>query len=561
VACSWFVEVSAIQVHRFLFVWRHILKNPHQESTMRKRGRLESGPEDFNFFLPFSAGNEACLSGLRGKWSFVSLLVSLCFCSMLNDVQAQTALISKATEECLGCHGAIHPGIVQGWNRSRHSTVTPAQAAAVEGLASRFSGRDIPDSLKSSVVGCAECHTSNSDAHADSFEHNGYTVHSVVSPKDCAVCHTREVEEFGRNLMANAHGNLTGNDVYRLLVHSINANPVFEKGKLTLAPSHVSTEEESCLYCHGAKVTVTGKVSRETPMGAMDFPVLSGWPNQGVGRINPDGSKGACSACHNRHEFSIKSARKPHACKECHTGPDVPAMKVYEASKHGSLYSSKQHEWNFKSVPWTIGTDFSAPTCAGCHMSLLVNTEGEVVSQRTHEIKDRLPWRIFGLIYSHPHPKEADTTKIRNKDGLPLPTDFEGGFAQQFLRNEEERTEARHKMQAACLACHAQSWVDGHWNNFMNTIEISNKATMSATRLMTEIWKNNLASNHEKGGNPFDEYPERVWSDCWLFYANSVRFASAMAGGGDYGVFAEGRYHFMKAVMELEEWFNQRKKQ
>jgi len=27
-----------------------------------------------------------------------------------------------------------------------------------------------------------------------------------------------------------------------------------------------------------------------------------------------------------------------------------------------------------------MGKDFSAPTCASCHVSLLVNTEGEVVS-------------------------------------------------------------------------------------------------------------------------------------------------------------------------------------
>ncbi|MFO0794711.1 MAG: hypothetical protein U0586_11700 [Candidatus Brocadiaceae bacterium] len=44
--------------------------------------------------------------------------------------------------------------------------------------------------------------------------------------------------------------------------------------------------------------------------GDIDVPDLSGWPNQGVGRINPDGSSGACTSCHPRHSFSIEIARK-----------------------------------------------------------------------------------------------------------------------------------------------------------------------------------------------------------------------------------------------------------
>ena len=115
---------------------------------------------------------------------------------------------------------------------------------------------------------------------------------------------------------------------------------------------------------------------RDTDAGELEFPVIAGWPNQGVGRINLDGSKGACTACHPRHSFSMAMARKPHTCKECHVGPDVPAYKVYLSSKHGNIYSSKHEEWDFKKTPWTIGQDFTAPTCAACHVSLLTNTEG-----------------------------------------------------------------------------------------------------------------------------------------------------------------------------------------
>ena len=69
------------------------------------------------------------------------------------------------------------------------------------------------------VVGCAECHTLNPEKHKDSFEHNGYKVHVVVTPQDCATCHPVEVNQFGKNLMSEAYGNLENNPVYQSLVN------------------------------------------------------------------------------------------------------------------------------------------------------------------------------------------------------------------------------------------------------------------------------------------------------------------------------------------------------
>ena len=469
------------------------------------------------------------------------------------------APISSASEECLGCHATIHPGIVESWKKSQHAATTPGAAMVVQGLGRKVSAQEIPEELKNVSVGCAECHNLRPKEHKDTFDHNGHDIHVVVSPGDCRTCHTDEAQQFEKNLMAHAYGNLVNNDLYQQLMLSINGSPVLEKGKIALKPANAATDAESCLYCHGTKLQVTGTRSRETPMGEMEFPIISGWPNQGVGRINLDDTRGSCAACHTRHEFSIEMARKPYTCKECHVGPDAPANKVYEASKHGNVFSSKQAEWNFRNVPWAIGKDFSAPTCAACHISLLIDAEGKAVVQRTHEVKNRLPWRIFGLIYAHPHPKEADLTPIRNKHGLPLPTDFESGFATKFLLNPQERTAAAQEMQSSCLQCHAKSWVEGHWARFLNTIEQTNGSTLAGTQIMQEIWKRGLAAGPGKGGNPFDEFSEKLWSDTWLFYANSIRYTSAMGGGGDYGVFADGRYHLMKSVRELDDWLEARK--
>jgi cytochrome c553 len=460
--------------------------------------------------------------------------------------------VSEATAECLDCHALIHPGIVQDWNKSRHGLATPKQAMAVDGKARKISSKTVPDSLQNSVVGCAECHTLRPKAHADTFEHNGYDIHVVVSPGDCATCHTSEAEQYSKNLMSHAYDNLDANEVYHKLQLSINGRKQFKDGKIQFEPANEATRAETCYYCHGTKLKVTGTVTRDTELaGELEFPVIEGWPNQGVGRVNLDGSLGSCAACHTRHAFSIEMARKPYTCKECHVGPDVPAFKVYAASKHGNIYSAMNKSWDFDAVPWTIGRDFTAPTCAACHVSLLVNTDEEVVSERTHQMNNRLPWRIFGLIYAHPHPQSPDTTVIRNRDGQPLPVTLDGEFATDYLADEKEMTNRRKAMQAACLNCHGTSWVDRQWNRFENTIRETNSDVLVATGIMRDIWRKGLA---DFGSNPFDEAIEKRWTDTWQFYANTTRFASAMGCGGDYGVYADGRYQLTQALLEMNDW-------
>ncbi|UCD31318.1 MAG: hydroxylamine oxidase [Desulfobacterales bacterium] len=476
--------------------------------------------------------------------------------------------VSDATAECIECHSSVHPSIVESWQQSQHAKVTPQTAMAVNGLARKVSSKQVSDDLLTRAVGCAECHTQRSTAHTDTFEHNGYDVHVVVSPKDCAICHAQEADQYSKNIMAHAFNNLAANPVYHLLQNSILGTPEpadEKKGSITIKPPNDATKAEACYYCHGTQLSVKGYETRDTEAaGELEFPIIEGWPNQGVGRINLDGSRGSCSACHTRHTFSIKMARKPYTCKECHTGPDVPAFKVYAASKHGNIFSSMNESWNFDTVPWTIGQDFTAPTCAACHVSLLINTDGEVVAERTHQMNSRLPWRIFGLIYAHPHPKEPDTTTIRNKNGQSLPTAFDGEFAAKYLITEKEMNIRKENMQAVCLSCHAATWVNGQWARFENTIQETNTKTLRATNIMNEIWHLNLADFKWKdtgpAGNPFDEAIEKKWSNTWLIYGNHIRFASAMGCGGDYGVFANGRYDLSKTFMEMADWLKARKR-
>ncbi|MFP3980306.1 MAG: multiheme c-type cytochrome [Desulfobacterales bacterium] len=460
--------------------------------------------------------------------------------------------ISAHTRACLGCHETVTPGIVSDWKNSRMAKITPAAASEKPARQMRVSFDSIPEDLANAVVGCAECHTLDPEQHEDTFSHGGRQVHTVVTPEDCAACHPVERQQFSQNLMAEAYGNLMDNTLYDALITAASGPMKFTDKELTQKAPDAETNADACLFCHGTKLKVKKIEKQDTAMGPMEMPEISGWPNQGVGRINPDGSKGNCAACHTRHRFSIETARKPDTCSQCHKGPDVPAYKVYKVSKHGNIYGAMKNsdQWDFSAVPWTVGTDMEAPTCATCHMSLLSKPGGQVVAERTHRMNDRLGWRIFGLPYAHAHPESADTSVIRNKNGLPLPTALDGTPAEKFLISEKTREERNRTMQQVCLGCHSSSWVSGHFRRLEHTIDSTNAQTRTATEILQKAWDAGIESGPAAGGSPFDESLERMWVESWLFYANSTRFASAM-GGADYGVFENGRWHLTRNTRQM----------
>jgi predicted metal-binding protein len=44
-------------------------------------------------------------------------------------------------------------------------------------------------------INCYDCHKANKD-DPGAFEHNGFVIHVIVSPKDCGACHPKEVEQL-----------------------------------------------------------------------------------------------------------------------------------------------------------------------------------------------------------------------------------------------------------------------------------------------------------------------------------------------------------------------------
>jgi hypothetical protein len=253
--------------------------------------------------------------------------------------------LSAESGECVACHKQTSVNIYQQWGASKHFRAN---------------------------VSCYECHGAR-QGEIDAVNHNGRFISVIVSPKDCSRCHEREADEFKGSHHSKA-GRIMGS-LDNILAEVVEGN----RGLKTEGfPEGISAAAvNGCWQCHGSVVKVIegGRLDPAT------------WPNTGMGRVNPDGSEGSCTACHLRHEFSVAQARQPENCGKCHMGPDHPQIEIYKESKHGIAYYANKDRMSLSSPKWVVGEDyFAAPTCATCHMSA---TKDMPV---THNVGLRIKW-------------------------------------------------------------------------------------------------------------------------------------------------------------------------
>lgn len=482
---------------------------------------------------------------------YLTLILSF-NCYLLAEIKLFDPKISPETDDCISCHESVTPGIVTDWKTSLHSKNSFAIAVLKSEFEKRVSSKEVPNNLSEVVVGCYECHSLNAEKHKDNFEHYGYKINIIVTPTDCATCHKTEVDEYQNSKKAHALDNLQKNPVFNTLVNTTLGVKSVNENNISMVDATHFTKNETCYACHGTGIKVDGVRTITTDLGEIEIPKLTDWPNQGVGRINPDGSYGSCTACHPRHSFSIEVARKPYTCEQCHLEPDVPAYNIYKESKHGNIFDSKKEVWNWENIPWKLGVDFKAPSCASCHNSLLVNPQGELIVSRTHDFGARLWVRVFGLIYSHPQPKNGKTYEIKNSDGLPLPTTFDNHPAIDYLISKSEQEVRKTNMEKICTSCHGNNWVKSYFEKMDNTLLETDKMVETATKLMSYAWNEKLVDNK----NPFDEDLEQLWVQQWLFYANSVRYSAAMSGP-DYAAFKNGWWYLTKNLSDMQRLIHQ----
>lgn len=395
-----------------------------------------------------------------------------------------------STDACIACHIGVSPGVVKQWGDSKHSRVG---------------------------VKCITCHEARRE-DPSGHDHNGFKVTAVPSPKYCEGCHAEAVAENSKS--KHAWGAFMGPlKPYYTKAKEMGLDPLKQETAKKLDPEklaktaltplfpdsgilakigllddpsyHHNNVNLGCIECHGSFIIAE-------PGGR-----LKGWPNAGVGRINPDGSLGSCTYCHTRHRFSIAEARKPETCGQCHLGPDHPQHEIYEESKHGNIYYAGGESWNWEAPAGKWGPkDIVAPTCATCHMSGF----GGVVPT-THEVGSRLYWELQP-------PKSVPQWKGPEEVDLVL----------EQVPDKAKAEKGRSEMKKVCYQCHSRQWADNYFVEFDKVVSDYNKLWAYTDNLLKTAYDEGLISKDI----PLDETPEIMHYLVWHHDGRRWRMGASM---------------------------------
>lgn len=433
---------------------------------------------------------------------FISLIVIFAFSinkGEKNSHNKEGSAYEAKNDECISCHEKPGTGttIVTQWRNSKHGK---------------------------SGIGCLDCHGAN-ESEPDAFAHHGNVVATIVTPKDCSVCHEKEYNEFTKSHHADA-GMIMGS-LDNVLAEIVEGHTGYNNGSNPAASN-------GCWQCHGSKVEVLKDKNRKPVKDENGIIVYDSktWPNTGIGRVNLDGSKGSCSACHNRHAFSSEQARQPENCGKCHMGPDHPQLEIYNESKHGINFKANREKMNLASEKWVVGIDYSAaPTCATCHIS---PTPGMGM---THDVGDRISWTLRPPVSQK---IDAALKSKLEKNKMPLPDNF--------LTWEQRRK----NMKNVCSQCHIGSYIDNFYKQYDNQVNMYNdKFGVPSTEIYNLLKSENLLTEID-----FDEKIEWTYFYLWHHEGRRARMGASMMAP-DYtqwhGNFEVAERFYMEFVPEVKE--------
>ena len=472
-------------------------------------------------------------------------LLSLVFVQWMEVARrAEEAGVSRArvavpatSRGCVECHRQTTPGVAQHWLDSSHA----------EG-----------------GVGCLDCHVAEND-DADSYVHYGATIATIVTPRDCGVCHLEVAAEFekshhaaGGNILASLDNFLAETvEGARLDFNPHSPTP----GRAVELVNGTASAFSGCQQCHGSKValrstdggTITvdelepdaeGKPTNLEAVGRIQRgdngkPLFDTgtWPNTGIGRLNLDGSRGSCTACHSRHDFSPRRARQPENCGKCHLGPDHPQKEIYEESKHGVAYRDLREEMSLDADEWILGQTYAqAPTCATCHMSGHSRNGGKI----THDPGERISWTN------------------RPPVSLVMDTDADGKLVKLTDPLERQRAtvdsadQKRSRMKEVCLHCHTPNYVDGFYRQYDDLVILYNeKFGKPGQAIVGALTENGLLTPTQ-----FDEEIEWTWFYLWHHEGRRARHGASMMAP-DYthwhGMYEVAERFYMELVPQARE--------
>ncbi len=417
--------------------------------------------------------------------------------------------VPASSQACVDCHGQTTPGIIEHWEGSTH---------AERGVA------------------CYECHRAE-QGDVDAFAHFGSLIATIVTPRDCARCHPLVQEEFARSHHAAAGNILASLDNFLAETVEGHRQPFSPHsptpGMAVEEVNGMASSFTGCQQCHGSKValmasdggTITvddllpdeqGKPTNAQSLARIlrdpdGKPRLdsSAWPNTGIGRLNLDGSRGSCSACHSRHDFSPRRARQPENCGKCHLGPDHPQKEIYEESKHGVAFRDLKQAMGLDGESWVLGQDYSqAPTCASCHMSGNVRNAGRI----THDPGERISWTN------------------RPPVSLVMDTDAEHRIvtatdpAERAALIADTAQAKRGRMQEVCSVCHTSEYVNAFYEQYDDFVVLYNeKFAKPGQLIMAALLEQGLRTEAE-----FDDEIEWTWFYLWHHEGRRARHGASM---------------------------------
>ncbi len=357
---------------------------------------------------------------------------------------AVTGAPSTESRACVACHEKTTPGLVAQWKDSKHHA---------------------------RGVGCWECHNADPKNPA-AFKHEGATIVTVVTPDACAPCHGDIVAEYQASHHASAANFIGSLD---------NVLGEIVEGRLAAV--------NGCWQCHGSTLAFLKNPDGSVRRNVSGAPQLdpATWPNTGIGRVNLDGTRGTCTACHSRHVFSKAMTRQPEVCGKCHLGPDHPQAEIYEESKHGIAYRTRKGEMKLDADTWVVGRDYTAaPTCSTCHMS------ATAALPLTHDVGARLSWTLRPVV-------------SKKLDGW-----------------EKKRAD----MKQVCTTCHGAPFVDAFYKSFDATVDLWNtKFGQPAQNVMSALRKEGKLTP-----TPFDEEIEWTFYHLWHHEGRRARMGASMQG-------------------------------
>jgi hypothetical protein len=397
-------------------------------------------------------------------------------------------------EDCISCHRKTSPGLESQWHDSEHNKAG---------------------------MNCLDCHQADT-ADDDAITHEGEVISTIVSPKDCGRCHTTEYQQQKGSVHANA---ATVIEHRVVALENVGGPAIVAAG---------------CDQCHGSTVKVKGD-------GTLDS---SSWPNSGIGRINPDGSRGSCSSCHGRHRFSKAQARDPGACMRCHSGPDSPDREVYEASKHGMHFTAERDQMNLTSDQWRAGKEYgAAPTCVTCHMA----AAGKI--KRTHDVGMRSSWKL-----NTPVSEKQYLVVFEDGDKLNLPVSRDApkkGDQMAKLDGSMGTVKAvaspkrrRQAMSKVCLECHSKPFAKNFMKQFDDVVELYNEKFGKPAQAIMQA----LYSRGKLTPLAFDEPLEFTYWELWHDEGARARHGAAMASPNHTwweGIYEVGRNFYTRFLPQV----------